>query len=196
MKVYNIDPCPYCEKVRFALDHLGLSWDEVKVDPADRSAVQALSGQPLVPVLDDGGRVVADSTQILDYLAREHDASLMPQEARAQGLAALVEDWADEVLAAKVEALRQSPADEAARSALDARLESIDALLHGRSYFAGDGMSHADIAVWSFLDVLPEDLRDEVLSPYASLREWYLNLADFRHKARRGGFGSMLVPEE
>lgn len=195
MKLYHFHPCPYCEKVRFALDHLGLSWDEIVVDPADRAAVIAASGQPLVPVLDDGTKVVADSTRILEYLAQEHDASLMPQEQRAQGLASLVEDWADEVLAPAVAGL-SGPDAEAARTRLDERFESLDGLLHGRSYFAGDGLSHADIAVWSFVDAIPEELREEVLAPYASLREWYLNLADFRHKARRGGFGSMLMPEE
>ncbi|MGZ8716476.1 MAG: glutathione S-transferase N-terminal domain-containing protein, partial [Gaiellaceae bacterium] len=38
------------------------------VDPADRSAVEAVSGQSLVPVLVDGDEVVTDSPAIVALL--------------------------------------------------------------------------------------------------------------------------------
>ena len=59
----------------------------IDLDPADRSPVEALSGQSLVPVLLDGGRVVSDSTAILHYLEDlQPEPALFPSdEARRAG---------------------------------------------------------------------------------------------------------------
>jgi glutathione S-transferase len=40
----------------------------IDVDEEDRSPVEAVSGQPLVPVLLAGDEVITDSPQILDWL--------------------------------------------------------------------------------------------------------------------------------
>lgn len=55
-------------KVRLALGYKQLPFEFCTVDPADRSRIQALSGQHLTPVLEHGGVVLFDSAAILRYL--------------------------------------------------------------------------------------------------------------------------------
>lgn len=198
MRLFHFDACAYCEKVRFALDHLGIVWEGVSIDPAERAAVVALSGQPLVPVLDDDGKVIADSTRILEYLAEEHDASLRPRESREQGLASIFEDWADEALAPSVQRyLTATEADrDRLRVELDQMVEALDATLHDRLFIVGDGLTAADISVFSFLAGLDGESREALLQPYINIRDWYMNMADFREKSGgsgQGGFSDSLL---
>jgi glutathione S-transferase len=60
MRVYRIPYSTNVERVALALAHKSIPVDWVDVDPDDRSAVVALSGQDLVPVMQtDHGEVVA-----------------------------------------------------------------------------------------------------------------------------------------
>src|SRR5437588_10905011 len=69
MRLYEIPFSTNVERVTLALAFKGLRVEHVVVDPGDRGAVVAVSGQPLVPVLVlDDGEVVADSTAILRRL--------------------------------------------------------------------------------------------------------------------------------
>ncbi len=183
LTLYHFEQCPYCEKVRFALDHLGIEWEGVEIDPGDRSAVKKISGQPLVPVLDDDGTVVADSTRILAHVAEKHDMSLLPPDDRDQGMAAMTEDWADEVLAQVLRRWRASR-DEASRHALDVALQTLDQILHDRSYLVGDSLSYADLSAYAFIVSLSEDERSQFMDPYVNLKDWFMNMADFREKSR------------
>jgi glutathione S-transferase len=81
LRIWRIPFSTNVERVALALGHKGLSADWVDVDPSDRSQVERLSGQPLVPVLELDGRVIADSTAILDELERlQPDPPLYPSE--------------------------------------------------------------------------------------------------------------------
>jgi len=68
VRVYDLGPSPNSKKVRLALGYKGIDHERVAVDPADRSTMLALSGQPLTPVLTHGDTVVFDSGAILRYL--------------------------------------------------------------------------------------------------------------------------------
>jgi len=70
MKLYTIDFCPYCNKVRKKLEALGVEYEEKKAPKPheERDEVHELSGQRKVPVLVDGDEVVHDSGEILRYL--------------------------------------------------------------------------------------------------------------------------------
>ena len=72
--------------------------DWVDVDPADRSAVERISGQPLVPVLELDGRVIPDSTAIIEEVERLHpDPPLYPADrARREEVETFV-DWFNRV---------------------------------------------------------------------------------------------------
>ena len=81
MKVYRIPFSTNVERVALGAGHKGLDIDWIEVDPRDRSEVERVSGQSLVPVLMEDGHVVVDSTEILRYLeARTPDPPLFPSE--------------------------------------------------------------------------------------------------------------------
>jgi glutathione S-transferase len=65
--------CP-CGRVARALHRAGIASGEVRVPRrrAERTEVQALTGQPRVPVLVIDGQAICDSRRILSYL--EHRA--------------------------------------------------------------------------------------------------------------------------
>jgi len=86
------------ERVALALAHKGVEVESVVISYSDRTKAIELSGQGLVPVLDDGGTVVADSRRILRHLeATRPDPPLFPSDpCRRAGLEVFME-WFDEV---------------------------------------------------------------------------------------------------
>ncbi|QLH76037.1 glutathione S-transferase N-terminal domain-containing protein [Halosimplex rubrum] len=70
--LYQLDGCPYCEKVADRMDELGLDYETVWVDAlhSQRNEVKRVSGQRGVPVLvdDDRGVTMAESAKIVEYL--------------------------------------------------------------------------------------------------------------------------------
>jgi glutathione S-transferase len=68
LKLYDLAPSPNNIKVRCALRYKNLSYETIPVDPADRTAVIKVSGQPLSPVMLHGDTVVFDSYAIMRYL--------------------------------------------------------------------------------------------------------------------------------
>ena len=79
IRVWRIPFSTNVERVALALGHKGLEAEWVDVDRNDRTAVIEASGQPLVPVLEDDGKLVADSTAILEYLEeRFPEPALLP----------------------------------------------------------------------------------------------------------------------
>ncbi len=166
MRVLRIPFSTNVERVALALGHKGIAVDWVDVDPADRGEVERLSGQSLVPVFEDGGTVVADSTEIIRYLEQRHPKPrLLPADPARRTELELFVDWFNRVW-------KRSPnelADELSRLEPDAALVErlsvalagalplFDDLLEGRDYLFGDEFSAADCAVFPFLKyaVLP-----------------------------------------
>jgi len=77
LELYELQHCPYCAKVRKALDDLGLDYEshDVPNSRAERSTVQEISGQSGVPVLVDPNNEIeglAESDDIVDYLYEEY----------------------------------------------------------------------------------------------------------------------------
>ncbi len=74
--LYQLDGCPYCEKVAERLDELGVDYETAWVDAlhSQRDEVKRVSGQRAVPVLVDSDRGVtmAESDRILEYLNRSY----------------------------------------------------------------------------------------------------------------------------
>jgi len=70
--LYELDGCPYCEKVADRMDELGLDYETEWVDAlhSQRDEVKRVSGQRGVPVLvdDDRGVTMAESDRIVEYL--------------------------------------------------------------------------------------------------------------------------------
>ncbi len=75
LELYQFEGCPYCQRVREALDELGLDYvvRTVPRRPDLRDRVYKLSGQWQVPLLVDRERdvVLPESKSVIAYL-REH----------------------------------------------------------------------------------------------------------------------------
>ncbi|MGZ4430176.1 MAG: glutathione S-transferase family protein [Gaiellales bacterium] len=160
MRLYAIPYSTNVERVTLALAHKGLDAEIVMCDPADRSTIAAVSGQTLVPVLDDDGLILSDSTVILRHLeARHPDPPLWPaDEGRSAELDVFI-DWFNRVWKAPPNAiadeLESGQPDWARVRALEAELhaslELFEAMLAGRSHLFGDAFSAADCIAFPFL---------------------------------------------
>jgi glutaredoxin len=80
LRLYQVEWCPQCHRVRQVLTELGLTYVAVNVaeDPSERGDVIAVSDQNAVPLLVDEDKVVAGSEEIVAYLVEKyppaHDA--------------------------------------------------------------------------------------------------------------------------
>ena len=76
MKLYDLEISGNCYKVRLFLSMLGITYERVPVNTRlaqnKRPEFLALNPRGQVPVLDDAGYVVWDSSSILIYLARTY----------------------------------------------------------------------------------------------------------------------------
>jgi glutathione S-transferase len=171
LRLYRVPFSTNVERVALALAHKGLEADWIDVDPADRSEVVRVSGQPLVPVLVDDGRVVVDSTVILRYLEElQPEPALFPREPARRAETDVFLDWFNRVWKRppnEIEAERAKSEPDQARidalgQELTAALGLFEDLLTGRDYLLGD-FSAADCAAFPFLKyaILADDADTE-----------------------------------
>jgi glutathione S-transferase len=159
LRVYRIPFSTNVERVALAAGHKGIEIEWVDVDPTDRSPVEAVSGQPLVPVLVDGDEVVTDSPAIVALLEeRVPEPSLYPADEARRAEVELFVDWFNRVWKRPPNAI----ADELERpepdfalvaelsSELRAALGRFEGLLAGRDYLFGD-FGVADCIAFPFL---------------------------------------------
>ena len=70
--LYQLDGCPYCEKVADRLNELGVDYDTEWVEAmhSERNEVKRVSGQRGVPVIvdDETGTTMAESDRIIEYV--------------------------------------------------------------------------------------------------------------------------------
>jgi glutathione S-transferase len=174
IRIYTIPWSTNVERVSLALAHKGLAAEEVPVDPADRSALAELSGQELVPVIEDDGEVVADSPLILAYLELTYpDRPLYPADRTRRAETAVFVDWFNRVwkiapnaIAAELASGAPDEARVAAHAAeMATALDRFEALLERRDFLMGDELSVADIVAFPFLKYAtrpPDPADDEV----------------------------------
>jgi glutathione S-transferase len=140
------------ERVTLALAHKGLHAEDVWIEYADRSPVERVSGQGLVPVLEDDGVVVADSQRILRHLEARRPS---PPLFAADPLLEVFLEWFDGVWKGPPNAIEAaeaagSPPDPAHGERLRAWLERFECILAGRDYLFGE-FSAADCVAYPFL---------------------------------------------
>ncbi len=187
LRLYHFDECPFCEKVRQALRRMDLQYEDIAIDPADRSEVERVSGQTLVPVLQDADRTIPDSTRILRYLiARYGERGLLPGGPADQALMWVVEDYADEVLGPIIYAvlkdrtLDNAPLDPRERKEMARRLETqfrnLEQLFAERPHAFGATPSLADVSLYAFISRLVRAGRGEVSAAYPHLKDWYTRM--------------------
>ena len=150
------------DRVTIALAHKGVGYEEVAIDPDDRSPVRELSGQDLVPVIEHDGELLHDSPAILDHVeARFPDPPLYPGDPSARAQVEVFCDWFNRVWKIAPNAIADHGPDPAHAEALQHHQDRFEALLSdGREHLFGEfGM--ADVIAWPFLryatDAVAED---------------------------------------
>lgn len=103
LELYQFELSQYSEKVRLILDYKGLAYRKIEVTPGiGQVEIFRMTGQKQLPVLKDGNRIIADSTEIAKYLDRQYpDRPLIPTDPKQRGLCLLIEEWADESIGVK-----------------------------------------------------------------------------------------------
>lgn len=67
IKLYQYEMCPYCDKVRRKLDDLNIKYEKIEVDPMNKPEPVTSTGGT-VPVIDDNGMIMKESSDIIKYL--------------------------------------------------------------------------------------------------------------------------------
>ncbi len=168
IRVHRIPFSTNVERVALAAGHKGIEVEWVDHDPADRSAVLALSGQELVPVAEVAGVVVRGSMRIVDQLEPlRPEPSLLPADPADQARARIFVSWFDRVWKGPPNALDvddEPPDADGLRSRSREWTSWCDALLAGSPYLGGERLSVADVCAFPFLKyavVDPEPGDDE-----------------------------------
>jgi glutathione S-transferase len=159
LRIYRIPFSTNVERVSLALAHKGLEVEWEDVNAADRSPVERVSGQPLVPVLVHEGLVIADSTVILRYLDDlQPEPPLFPRDEARRAELEVFLDWFNRIWKRppnEIEAERAKAEPDLERiyelgRELTGSLELSEAMLAGRDYLFGE-FSAADCAAFPFL---------------------------------------------
>ena len=98
IRLYRAELSTNCERVGLALAHKGIEAQSVLISYDDRGPVEAISGQGLVPVIEDAGEVVNDSVAILRHLERRWpEPALFPADPAARAEVDVFVDWFERV---------------------------------------------------------------------------------------------------
>ena len=150
------------ERVALALAHKGLEVESIVISYEDRTPVEEASGQGLVPVIDDDGQVVADSTRILGFLEENYPQNpIFPADPARRTEVELVIDWFNEVWKSSPNAIEfelEEGGEEPRMDIVQAEAERMrvglgvfNRMLAGRDFLAGDSVSALDFVVFPFL---------------------------------------------
>ncbi|HQR54160.1 MAG TPA: glutathione S-transferase family protein [Burkholderiales bacterium] len=186
MKLYDAERSGNCHKIRLLLSLTGTPYERIAVDlkagEQRTAAYRQLNPRGQVPVLDDGGTVIWDSTAILVYLARRLGREdLLPLD--ALGMAAVMQWLAlaqNEILygLARARAVLRfgRVADLAeAQAAGRAALAVLEERLAVHPWLALDRLTLADIACYPYAALAPEG--DIGLEPYPAVSAWMERIA-------------------
>ena len=169
MKLYTFPTSTNSRKVRIVLIEKGLEFERVNVDLMKKEQKNAdfLKLNPFgqVPVLDDDGFIVYDSTIINEYLEDEYPhPPLMPEDSEGRARARMMEDFRDShfhppfmeiihQIVFKAEGERDAALIDNAKKKIVACFDRLEVELEGRDYLAGT-FSLADIAFMPNADLI------------------------------------------
>jgi maleylpyruvate isomerase len=160
LRVHRIPHSTNVVRVALAAGHKGLGVEWVDHDPADRSAIRALSGQDLVPVMELDGEVVCDSSRIVERLERfAPEPPLYPSNPAQYATVEVFVQWFDQVWKRPpneiVAELEREPPDRDRIAALAARMAGwqplFEGLLSDRDHLLSNDFGAADVCAYPFL---------------------------------------------
>ena len=170
------------EQVRLFLHALATPFHDVIVDREQFLALKAQGASALyfgaLPMLEDADYRLCQGPVILSYLARRHGAA--PTDARLQAKADAIA-WGAEDLRVHYFKCFGAGKDEAQaefiRGDWQSRwLPSLSQLLEqngSNGFFVGNGLSHADIAMWDVLNAILENIPGASLDGHAPVTAFY-----------------------
>lgn len=182
IKLYHFPLSGHAHRAQLMLSLLGLAPEISFVDLAKgaqkNTEFQALNTFGQVPVIDDNGTIVADSTAILVYLAKKYDTTGQWLPTDPEG-AAQVQRW----LSVASGQINNGPArarlitvfgagfdpqDTIERA--HAVLQVIETHLTGRQFLAAEHATIADVAGYTYIAHAPEG--NVSLETYPNVRAW------------------------
>jgi glutathione S-transferase len=179
---------PWSERVRWAFAFKRLPYEKEKYEPGvDEEKIKKLTGQALVPVLIADGRIIPDSTAILEWLEDSRpEPALLPKSEKDRAQVSLWEELAIGVLGPQARTLisgrllrsshpemqkagqyfggkygHSAYAEDQAKLTVKRLLVSLKQTLNGRQYLVGDAFTRADLTTACMLMLLkpaPDDL--------------------------------------
>lgn len=185
---------PYCWRVKMALAHKGLDWEEIPCHFTEKDRLPEPNAGT-VPVLVDDGMVVSDSWKIAEYLDERYPQKLLFDSAQARSEALLIKFWIERTIHPFITRMgvgdflsvlhekdkpyfRQTrekrfgmPIEQYMQTRDQARdgfrdaLEPLRAMLAEQRYVAGNNPGYADYIVFGVLQWM------RCGSPYAALRQ-------------------------
>lgn len=181
IKLYRFALSGHAHRAELFLSLLHLPFESIDVDltKGEHKRPEFLAMNPFaqVPVIDDGGNVVADSNAILTYLAlRYGDASWLPRDPLG---AARVQRWLSVAAGplaygparARVLALfRRTDDPTECIAAAHALFKLMEQTLAATKFLVHDGPTIADVALYSYTAHAPEG--NVPLTDYPLLRGW------------------------
>jgi glutathione S-transferase len=186
LKLYDLDRSGNCYKVRLLLSLVGLEYEKISIDAnAGENKTEeflALNPRGQLPVLEDDGQVLWDSTAILVYVAAAYAGDgWLPRD--PYSLAAVMQYLALEqnegrygLARARAIALRNptpfatmANADECRTLALTA-LEVLEARLRSNAWLVDARITIADVACYPYVALAPEG--GISTEPFAGARAW------------------------
>ncbi|WP_313619663.1 glutathione S-transferase [Achromobacter sp.] len=181
LKFYRYALSGHAHRVALMLSLLDVPHQVIDVDLRAREQKHpeflALNAFGQVPVIDDNGVVIADSTAILVYLAKRYGGEAWLPEDPAG--AASVQRWlsaasgplASGPAAARLVTLFGAPYDvESTLARAHALLAVMEGELGRRDYLAGSAPTIADVACYAYVAHAPEG--NVSLADYPQVRAW------------------------
>ncbi|MBL8680473.1 MAG: glutathione S-transferase [Myxococcales bacterium] len=181
VRLYGFPLSGHAHRVRLMLSLMKIPFDEVTVDLANKAHKRpdflALNVFGQVPVIDDGGTVLADSNAILVYLATRYDRERrwLPTDPTAQ---AHVQRWLSVAAgplafgpaAARLTKVFGAPHDDAHRARAEGLFRTMEQHLASRDWLASDHETIADLAMYTYTAHAPEG--GISLDEYPRTRAW------------------------
>ena len=167
IRCYRIPFSTNVERVALAAGHKGIEIEWIDVDPDDRAAVEAVSGQPLVPVLVAGDEIVHDSPRILEWLEeRFPEPPLLPRDPGRRAEVRIFADWFNRVWKTFPNGIADGVGDPAEHAVEMSRaVERFEALLYGRDFLFGE-FGLADVTAFPFLKYASLGLQGADTDPF------------------------------
>jgi glutathione S-transferase len=199
LRLYRAEWSTNCERVGIALAHKGIEAQSVVIEYSNRAPVEAVSGQGLVPVIEDGGEAISDSVAILRHLdLRTPEPPLFPADRTRRAEVELFVDWFERVYKQapnEIEAELEKAAPDRERvgrlaAQMRERLELFERLLTGRDYLFGE-LGAADCVAYPFLkyaagrDPADGELFHVILDEHQPLGPEHPNLAAWIERMAR-----------